>query len=250
MDGNSIVTGSYTATSQTFVLSEDTEIEVAMPTFEDQASINNNVEGLCGDITVSLTATYTANQYSDTVAYDLDAVETDGKTWFVMKGDSTKVTFTPTVANTPTGTYVFSLSYVLDSYTTVTLEEVLITIEVTDQCAINNEILTTYPSVLSGTQAYTIGISSPIVVELPTYTDLVSQTLGITDFCGTITMTYWYIDPAGNEVKTGAEYGGDLPGIANYVEYTNTIEIETDDVTQRGTWTIYATFEMDTYTTV
>lgn len=127
-------------------------------------------------------------------------------------------------------------------YNNIVFEEVFFTIEVTDQCVTNNEIVTTYPSVLSGTQAYTIGISSPIIVELPTYTDLVSQNLGVTDFCGTITMTYWYTDPTGAEVKNDAANGGELPAIATFVDYTNTIEIETDDVNQRGTWTIYANF--------
>lgn len=100
-----------------------------MPTFEDLTSITNDVEGLCGDITVQLTATYTENQYSATETVTADTIAAD-YTWVVMKGDNTKVTFTPTVTTTPTGTYVFSLSYMLDSYTTVTLEEVFITIDV------------------------------------------------------------------------------------------------------------------------
>lgn len=113
-DGNSIVTGSYTATSQTFVLNEDTEIAVSIPTFEDRASINNNVEGLCGDITVRMTATYAANQYT---LVELTADEVTALMWVVIKADYTKVTFTPTAGNTDiTGTYVFSLSYMLNDY--------------------------------------------------------------------------------------------------------------------------------------
>jgi len=50
-----------------------------MPTFEDQASITNNVEGLCGEIWVVLTADHYPNQYDAPTEYSF--AEVAGWTW-------------------------------------------------------------------------------------------------------------------------------------------------------------------------
>jgi len=131
VDSNTIVLTGDAYGTQTFTQNLDDPLVLAMPTQEDQASIDNAVEGELSPLCGTISAEMTIEQYG---------TEISKPSWINYSSSLDTVTFNPTSSATP-GVYTVVMTYTLDTYDSVTLRETLTTFNLVNTCLTGNSLI-------------------------------------------------------------------------------------------------------------
>jgi len=231
-ENNSIVTSGGTILTDvtSYTIGSGDSIVLNYPTAVDQASTTLETDNFCGSMLTTVVITRDGNQQF----IEPNAVNSDNT--------AGTVTFeTNTISDA--GYYLIEIQFTLINYSDVTTTVSLATIDAINTCTFENgNAISLADSTINTPQDYTINVDTSVTYTPPVPSDLASDAESEDNFCGNY-VTTMIIEKDGEVVTNAVTF-------ITYNSFTNTIEVETTQIGNRGTYSISMRHYLLTYSTV
>lgn len=231
-ENNSIVTSGGTILTDvtSYTIGSGDSIVLNYPTAVDAASTTLDETSFCGSMLTTVVISRDGNQQF----IEPNAITSDNT--------AGTVTFeTSTISDA--GYYLIEIQFTLINYSDVTTTVQLATIDAINTCTYENgNAISIADSTINTPQDYTINVDTTVTYTPPVPSDLASDTEGTDNFCGNY-VTTMIIEKDGEVVTNAVTF-------ITYNSFTNTIEVGTTQVGNRGTYSISMRHYLLTYSSV